>query len=132
MKREYSPIWVILLCCLLFGSTSFAQSKKKMKKMMNACIGRTKQELMILFGLPQTTVSDENGGEIVVFSDRIYYDYWTVATQYSQSVHMHADYYKNKMFFVGTDGKVYAWRYYNTPNPPQTVDINMNINSTQH
>lgn len=84
---------------------------------MNSWIGSTKSNLVLHFGPPPQTASDENGGNVFVYSQRHY-------GNFNGSV---VDYWEYKMFYINQSGIVYHWRIERSPNPPTRIDLNLFI-----
>jgi hypothetical protein len=116
-------IVILLLLLTISCDPSHAQSRKKIKKVMDSWLGDTKQALYLSWGPPAVVTSDGSKGEILIYSQRVYND--NTYNFGGNPVRFKQDYYINRMMYVNAEGIVYSWRYDTTPNPPQQVDINL-------
>lgn len=77
------------------------------RQIMDSWLGSTKHELILQQGLPDQSGSDGSDGEVLVYSSSYFYgtNVW----------------YKNRVFYLNSAGKVYRWMVKNTPQPPTVV-----------
>lgn len=125
----------LLLAVLISVSTGYSQSKKKIRRAMDSWLGSTKHELIVGLGPASRSVSDGNGGEILIYSrvNEVNRDVWRVTSDgmlYNEQ-RMPDVYYRHRMFYLGTDNKVYHWRIESNKIPPErlmiggSVDLNI-------
>jgi len=106
----------LILSCLLPLMFSACVSSKKMASTMDSWMGSYKYELVQQWGAPDKIVPDENGGEILIYSNRVYAQLSSGAT---------VDYYLYRMLYADPNGKLYHWFWKKSPNPPERIDVRM-------
>ncbi len=67
------------------------------------------------WGPPAKTDSDGNGGQVLVYSNRVY-------APFPQGT---VDYYEYRLFYVNSSDRVYHWLIKRSPNPPDRLDVRM-------
>lgn len=92
---------------LIIITLIFFNSCTSEREVMDSWLGSTKHELILKFGLPDQSGSDGNGGEVVVY---------TASYFYGSNV-----WYKNRAFYLNSNGKVYRWLVKTTPQPPTVI-----------
>lgn len=88
---------------------------KSISDVMNYWVGRDKRELIMSWGPPAKTEHDGNGGTILVYARRVYYN----------TMGNIVDYYEYKMFYVNKDNWIYHWLYRKNPNAPDRIDVKL-------
>lgn len=111
--------YTLALLLLMVAVVAFPNGKKKEKQIMDSWLGSTKHALIIEWGPPQQTTSDGDGGEVLIYCTRVYIP----ATNYGMGLVSATDYYKNRMFYIHSNGVIYSWRTSATSNPPTQVDV---------
>lgn len=80
-------------------------------KRLNTWIGQPKQNLIYSWGPPAQTADDGNGGQILVYGNRV------------SAPSLNLDYWDITMFYVDSDGKIYHWLKKSEQVPPTQVVI---------
>lgn len=84
---------------------------------MNSWLGHSKRDLILSFGPPSRSESDGQGGEILVYSRRVYGNFPSGVV----------DYFEHRMFYIDTQNSVYHWLITRNPNPPDRLDMQMSL-----
>ena len=109
-----ASIWLLLL--LIYTLTGCAYQAKKLNAVMESWLGKSESELILAWGPPQNTASDGNGGKVLVYS---------TTRQQTPQIKPALDVYGNmhqvvapgatweasRMFYVNSEGTIYAWRW---------------------
>lgn len=119
-----------LLLIIFISLSAQAQSRRKIEREMNSWMGSSKKELIFNYGPVSAIADDGDGGEILIFSSRFSRDNPSLVDDgYGNLVvkqGMRYQYYRHRMFYVGRDGKAYAWKYQDNEIPPQQMQIQIN------
>lgn len=113
---------MLTVMLLMIAVTCFPMGKKKERKVLDSWLGSSKHSLIVSWGPPQQTQSDGDGGEVLIYSNRVYSPPIQLATGGWLPA---TDYYHNRMMYVNDNNKIYSWRTSNTPNPPTRVDLDI-------
>ncbi len=109
-----------ILCLLaVLLTTSCATS---LQDQMNACLGLTKQELVLQKGPPVLKTDDGNGGEIYVYAKEIYMPASNYGV-YLQAVH----YWDYRFLYINKQGIIYHWLVKKEQIPPSQLNINLYV-----
>lgn len=81
------------------------------KKVLDSWIGADRHDLIVNSGPPSRTEFIGNGEEVLVYSQQ-------VSSPYSGR-----QFYKNTLFFVGGNGKIYHYLVQRGEIPPQRIDL---------
>jgi hypothetical protein len=119
---------ILLVLLLSVAINGFCIGGRKERKNMESWIGSKKHSLIVSWGPPSQTADDGDGGEILIYSNRVY----VPAANYGGMYKPATDYYHNKMMYVHSDGKIYYWRISNTANPPSRVDVNLEVHHSTY
>ncbi len=103
------------LILTIFFVTSLACSNTK--KIMNAWVGLTKQQLILSWGPPSRIASDGGNGEILVYANQLYSPGVNGTGAFS--------YLNYKYMYVDSSSKIYHWLVKIEQIPPTQVDINV-------
>lgn len=71
----------------------------------------TKQELVMQLGPPDHTTSDGAKGEVLIWSQSMYNSFTGNRA------------YKNRLFYLNENGRVYHWLVKQGPIPPDQLDV---------
>lgn len=127
MKRKFLQSSCLLAVLLLSCSAGYAQSKRKIQKEMDSWMGATKKELLMSYGPASRTTSDGDGGEILVFSDQVVHDNPSLVSDGNGGLQVQQNmpyvYYRHKMYYINSSGRVYHWRYDKNKVPPDRLMI---------
>lgn len=97
------------LLFLAISISSFGHVSKKIRAHLNAWVGHTSHELVEVSGPLVRSVSDENGGKILVWCSTKYFD--------------GTAYYHYLMFYADSRGVIYRWRTSTELVPPAYIRI---------
>lgn len=86
------------------------------KKVMDSWIGASKGELIRKFGPAAKTSSDGEGGEVLVWGQRLYNSFTGNS------------FYKYTMFYLNSNNKVYHWLIQRGAIPPERLDVRLFVN----
>ena len=77
---------------------------------MNACVGLTKNQLTMRWGVPDKVAPDGGSGEILIYASNTFGYTW-----------------KYRLFYLDEQGKVYHWLTQTQSIPPQQFDVNVYV-----
>jgi hypothetical protein len=104
MKTAIMVLMVVLVSCV---ST---------RKRMDSLLDGTRQDVLMRLGIPDRTVPDNAGGEVMVF-DKLMNGFGYGAPQY----------YRHTFVYLNSSGSVYYWMIENSPVAATQLDINLYI-----
>ena len=108
------PYWIAIACTIIvIVSSSSCTTQKKLSEQLNTWIGATKKDLIMSWGPPSSITSDGDGGEVLIYAQRIYVPAYRI------------DYYNYKLMYVNSRGTIYHWLTRRSPNPPEQIDVNL-------
>lgn len=114
MKCIPSIFWLLLAIPLILSNcitTEQLRAKhgyQSQSDKLNACIGLTKKQLIMEWGIPAKEAPDNDGGEILIYVASVFGSSWNY-----------------RLFYLNEQGKVYHWLTQTKYVPPDRIDIHI-------